>query len=298
VREGIEFESDGVTLRGFRYPAHGEGPHPVVMMSHGWGATLAMGLEPYAEAFSAAGYSTVLFDNPNFGISDGEPRQEINPWARTRAMSAAVEFATELDGHDPDRIAIWGDSGDAARVFLDAATDDRVAALIAYNPTFGASLPDAAPSREAFERISEVVRSESVAGTEGLHHGPEPIVSADPSIDCMSPSPQAFRWFLEYGGRHGSGWINEWSYAVPDLGVEHSPYDCLPQVTVPALLVAGNDDEIEWCVPGVQEAALRLTSGPQVWRQIDGGHFGALYHPSRAAEEMTKIQVEFLDEYL
>jgi len=31
------------------------------------------------DAFAAAGLASVVFDNRNFGASDGEPRQEIDP---------------------------------------------------------------------------------------------------------------------------------------------------------------------------------------------------------------------------
>ena len=52
------------------------------------------------------------------------------------------------------------------------------------------------------------------------------------------------------------------------------------------------------CVPEVQQAALALTSGPQVWAQVDGGHFGALYHPSPAFDQLFEVQLDFLDEHL
>ena len=114
----------------------------------------------------------------------------------------------------------------------------------------------------------------------------------------MSPSPQAYRWFFEYGGRHGSGWVNTWTHALPDVGVPFRVHDCLPHVEVPALVVAGRDDEVPWCVPEVQAASLGLTNGPQQFEQIDGGHFGALHHPSREADELRDLQLAFLAEHL
>lgn len=171
-------------------------------------------------------------------------------------------------------------------------------AIISYNPTFGTELSEAPPSDDVFADIARVVEAKELPDEAAMRHGPEPIVSSDTTVDCMSPSAQAFRWFFEYGGRHGSGWLNQWSYVSPDVGVPHSPYDCLPQVEVPALVVAGRDDEILFCVPSVQQAALALTNAPQTWHQVDGGHFGGLYHPSAVADEMIRIQLEFLAEYL
>lgn len=293
----VEFTADGVTLRGRLLGPVGGRPGPAVVMHHGWGATAVMGLVEHAVALADAGYVVVLYDPPCFGWSDGEPRQQLNPWARTRAMRAAVGVAADLDGVDAGRIAIWGDSGDAARVFLDAATDDRVAALMAYNPTFGMVLRDEPPSPEGFAAIREVVTHPELPPAEVVH-GPAPIVDPMGGEDCMSPSPQAYRWFFEHGGRHGSGWTNTWTQALPDVSVPFRVHDCLPQVEVPALVVAGRNDEVPWCVPEVQQASLALTSGPQEFRQIDGGHFGALHHPSPEADALVELQLAFLTEYL
>jgi predicted dienelactone hydrolase len=43
MRTATEFPSDGRVLRGWlSTPTDGDGPHPIVVLSHGWGATLRM----------------------------------------------------------------------------------------------------------------------------------------------------------------------------------------------------------------------------------------------------------------
>lgn len=37
-----------------------------------------------------------------------------------------------------------------------------------------------------------------------------------------------------------------------------------------------------------------LMPAPKEWYDIDGGHFGLLYHPSPLFDEATRIQTEFL----
>jgi uncharacterized protein len=54
-------------------------------MAHGFSAVKGMYLDDFAEAFAAGGLGAVVFDNRNFGASDGEPRQEIDPWAQVIA---------------------------------------------------------------------------------------------------------------------------------------------------------------------------------------------------------------------
>ena len=82
MRQDIEFDAEGVTLRGWLYlPDGATGPVPTVVMAHGFSAVKEMFLDSFAEAFAAGGLGALVFDNRNFGASDGEPRQEIDPWA-------------------------------------------------------------------------------------------------------------------------------------------------------------------------------------------------------------------------
>ena len=88
TRRDIEFDAEGVTLRGWFYPAEGagglNGPGPAVVMAHGFSAVKEMYLDRFAEAFAAAGLNVLVFDYRCFGASDGEPRQEIDQWAQVR----------------------------------------------------------------------------------------------------------------------------------------------------------------------------------------------------------------------
>ena len=82
VRRDIDFDAEGVTLRGWFYTADSSsGPAPTIVMAHGFSAVKEMYLDKYAETFAAAGFNALVFDNRNFGASDGTPRQEIDPWS-------------------------------------------------------------------------------------------------------------------------------------------------------------------------------------------------------------------------
>ena len=93
MRTDIEFRTeDGVTLRGWHYrPARG-GPWPTIVMAHGYSAVKEMYLDRFAEVFEAAGLAAIVFDNRNFGASDGEPRQEIDPWRQILDVGIAWQF--------------------------------------------------------------------------------------------------------------------------------------------------------------------------------------------------------------
>ena len=112
MRKDIEFKTeDGVTLRGWHYlPDSRQGKLPTIIMAHGFSAVKEMYLDRFAEVFAAAGLSSVVFDNRNFGASEGEPRQEIDPWRQLRDYRDAITYAETLASTDPNRIGIWGSS--------------------------------------------------------------------------------------------------------------------------------------------------------------------------------------------
>src|ERR671924_23958 len=76
MRQDIEFDGEGVTLRGWLYlPDGAAGPVATIVMAHGFSAVKEMHLDSFAEAFAAGGLGALVFDNRNFGASDGEPHQ-------------------------------------------------------------------------------------------------------------------------------------------------------------------------------------------------------------------------------
>ena len=296
----MEFNSDGAVLRGFLYRAiTGEPPFPVVVMAHGTSATIQMVTDRYAEVFAEAGVSALLYDHRSLGISGGEPRQEINPWMQCRGYRDAITFASALDDHDPERIGIWGDSYSAGEVFVVAACDTRVKVVVAQCPVFGAEPPALDPTREVFESIRQTFESGDVSGLPEDRTGPLPVVSSDqlgtPSL--LQPI-QAYRWFIDYGGRHGSGWQNHVTRIIPSNTAPYSPFLCAPFVGVPSLTMVAPADEMVHACPAVSRQAFDLLPGDKDWYDLDGGHFGLLYHHSKLFAQASAVQANYLTGHL
>lgn len=232
--ERVEFRSEGVLLRGpLLRPNPGPDP-PLVIMAHGTSATIRMVADEYAEVFRSNGLAVLLYDHRNFGVSGGEPRQEINPWVQCRGYLDAIDFAQTLEGIDRDRIGLWGDSYTGGQVLVVGAVDDRVSAIVAQTPVCGSRPPDLEPSQANFDTIRHTLLEGDVTGSPETTVGPMPVVSSDqlgtPSL--LEPI-QAFRWFIEHGARHGTGWSNHVTRVVPDTPVPYSPFLCAPFVTAP-----------------------------------------------------------------
>src|ERR1700749_4459370 len=110
-RRDVEFDAEGTVLRGWVYPgADATGAAATGVMAHGFSAVKEMYLDSFAGVFAAAGLNVLVYDNRNFGASDGEPRQEIDPWAQVRDYRHAITYAGTLPEVAPGRIGIWGSS--------------------------------------------------------------------------------------------------------------------------------------------------------------------------------------------
>src|ERR1700748_572105 len=130
IRRDIEFNAEGTTLRGWFYPAGGAregtaGTAPAVVVAHGVSAVQEMDMDKFAEVFAEAGLNVLVFDNRCFGASDGEPRQEIDPWTQVRDYRHAITYLHTLPEVDPARIGIWGSSYSGGHVLVVAAIDRR-----------------------------------------------------------------------------------------------------------------------------------------------------------------------------
>ena len=88
----VDFLSGGTRCAAWLTLPPGAGPHPAVVLVHGFGATHDMMLPQYEQHFAAAGIATLAFDYRNTGASDGQPRQHIS----LRAQRADVAGGAQL----------------------------------------------------------------------------------------------------------------------------------------------------------------------------------------------------------
>jgi hypothetical protein len=296
VVEDVVFPSEGASLRGLLFlPEDSETRPPIVIMAHGTTATVTMAVDRYAEMFRSAGLAVLLYDHRNLGRSGGEPRQEINPWIQCRGYLDAMNFVQTLDTIDPSRIAIWGDSYSAGEVIVVGAVDDRVKAIVAQCPVCGSEVPSHEPNGANFEAIRETLLRGDVSGSPDTTIGPMPVVSSDqvgtPSL--LKPI-QAYRWFIDYGGRPGTNWSNRVTRCGPETTIPYSPVLCAPYVRAPIMMMVAPEDEMVHANYEVARFAYDLMPDPKEWYDIQGGHFGLLYCPGEVFDEASRKQIEFL----
>jgi cephalosporin-C deacetylase-like acetyl esterase len=133
-REEVEFLSEGVRVRGWYFKPEGSGPHPAVVLAGGWCYVRELVMPYYAQEFASRGIGALVFDYRNLGVSEGSPRQHLDPWMQIRDYENALSYLVSRSDVDSDRLGAWGISYSGGHVIVLAAIDPRVKAIVSQIP--------------------------------------------------------------------------------------------------------------------------------------------------------------------
>ena len=293
--EAVEFASQDAVLRGRLYLRAGRRPRACIVMAHGTSATIGMVADRYAEAFHDAGLAVLLYDHHGFGASGGEPRLEINPWIQARGYRDALTYLCGHPGIDARRIALWGDSYSAGQVLIVGAVNPRPGAIVAQVPSCGRAPAPPDPDGQLFAALTATLEDGDVQGTPETTTGPLPVVSPDQlgSPSLLAPL-SAFRWFMEYGGRHGTDWENLVTRVIPTTPAPYHVGLATPHLRTPLLALIAPDDEMPGADPAIARAAIEAAPADTEILEIEGGHFGLLWYPGAQFDRAVEAQRDFL----
>ncbi len=276
ARRDVEFSAEGTTLRGWFYPAEGTGSTaPVIVLAHGFSAVKEMYLDKYAELFSAAGLNALVFDNRNFGASDGEPRCEIDPIQQVRDYRHAITYASSLPEVDRTKVGIWGSSYSGGHVLVVAAIDRRVGAVVSQVPLVS-----------GYENIRSLVRSDFIGGfremfdadreARGRGEAPAmvPVVDKDPLAPSALPTPDSYQWFTETHELRAPSWRNEVTLRTVEMLSEYEPGTYVPRIApTPLLMMVAQKDVLT--PTELVLATYETAREPKKLVVLPGGHFDA-----------------------
>ena len=124
-RYGIELAAD------MYVPKNTEGRLPAIAVSGPFGAVKEQSSGLYAQHMAERGFLTIAFDPSYTGESGGEPRRMASPDINTEDFLAAVDFLSNCDLVDPERIGIIGICGFGGMAINAAALDPRIKATVA-----------------------------------------------------------------------------------------------------------------------------------------------------------------------
>ncbi len=292
----VEFDADGTTLRGWLYRPRGRAAAaPAVVMAHGYNCIKELYLDRYAAAVADAGHVVLAYDHRNFGDSDGEPRQELDPWMQVRDYRNAITFVQTLDGVDPERIGIWGTSYAGGHVLVVAAVDRRVRCVVAQVPTISgwqSTLRRIAP--QALPGQRDAWDADRLERYKGNPPKMVPMV-VDPAVGGAASHASADAWDF-FTGKNApeedkwrfKKWRNEITLQSLEMYSEYEPGAFIERIApTPLLMVVGDADVV--CPTDLALAAFNRAGEPKQLELYPGGHFSAYTDQfDRAAKAATE----------
>lgn len=253
-------------------------------------------LPPFAARFQEAGFAVLLYDNRNWGDSDGEPRQESNPALQQTDYHDAFNYAITLPGVDPERIAFWGTSFSGGNVIYAAAIDKRIKAAVVQAP----SVSGETRSLAFADRIPALFEDRARI-TAGALRGTVPCIASNLEEARAGTAPvlfpdlhayESYRKIYGCGGRW-ENWVTEQTQLHM---LKFEPQAMIHRIApTPFLMVIpGNDVTVR---TSSQLEAFGKAREPKQMLFLDGaGHFDV--YEGECFERNISCQIEFLKTHL
>lgn len=276
MRRDIEFKTeDGVTLRGWFYPAKGvTGPAPAIVMAHGFSAVKEMYLGDFAGFFAEAGIGVLVYDHRNLGDSDGAPRGHIDPRQQIDGYRDAITHVQSMPEVDPDRIGIWGSSYSGAHVLVVAAIDRRVKCVVSQVPLVaGLETARRLIRGDHWKGLRAGFEADRAARMRG-EPGARIPVAAPEGEPAALPTADTYEFFTEFTRSNSTKWENEVTVHSVELFTEYEPGIHIHRISpTPLLMVAALEDHL---TPyDMTAAAYETALEPKKFLALPCGHFQA-----------------------
>jgi dienelactone hydrolase len=282
----VEFDADGVTLRGLFFPAvDARGPAPCVVMAHGLAGEVAHFIADFAEVFADAGLAALVYDHRGWGRSDaapGMPRNETDPWQQIRDYQRAITYVQNRSEVDPDRVGAWGTSLSAGHVMVLGAIDRRIKAVAGQAPfVSGLLLLQNRFRADLQPQMWEAFAADRRARASGEPAATIPVADENPTANVALPGADAYQYF------YGSDGVSERDPTFPNqltlrtieyvFGYEPGWY--VPNISpTPLLMVVASNDAVTPSAPALR--VFETAAQPKTLVIIPGGHFDAYRGPS------------------
>jgi fermentation-respiration switch protein FrsA (DUF1100 family) len=274
ARSEVRFPvDDGVELGGWFYlPKTDAQRCPAITMAHGYAGVKEHGITRFAEAFADAGFVVLLHDHRTFGISGGEPRQDVDPWRQVADWRRAVSYLESRPEVDSKRIGLWGTSYAGGHALVLGATDCRIACVVSQVPTISGyqqGLRRVAP--EGIAALEAALNDDERAQARGEPPQRQAVVSADSAIPASYRTKDAIDFYLQPLGE-GAKWENTVTMRSTRLSRMYEPGIWAPRISpTPLLMIVGSHDVIT--LTDLALASYEQALEPKKLVLIPGGHF-------------------------
>ncbi|WP_070120865.1 alpha/beta hydrolase [Bacillus marinisedimentorum] len=274
--EEVLFNSDDVQLSGYYFVPDGMDrteTYPAIVMAHGFSLVKEAYLPKYAEVFAKAGLAVLLFDYRNFGDSEGEPRQHMDPNEQIKDYRNAISWLSNRPEIDRERIGIWGTSYSGGHVLHVAAVDKRVKAAVSQVPTIrgwiGAEKKMGKENMQSFIRKLIDYRNAKYNGAPAEYIK---VVSGTGDV-CAQTHPEAYPWFTAMAEDVGPNWENRITLDSMEHYLEYYPAAQMDLISpTPLMMIVAAGDGITPPDAAIQAFETRVKD-PKKLVELPGGHF-------------------------
>lgn len=257
-----------------------------------------MGLDLIAEKFQAAGIASLVFDNRNFGASDGLPRQEADPSRQSVDYYEAVTFLVNTPGVDASKIATWGYSLSGGYAIKAGAIDSRVKAVITICPMLSTHklLQRMVPAhlRASVEALLFAERTARMRGDEPAYGV---VASEDPAAQAIFMTASDVDWLSTMQKTKAPAWENRYTIHTRFDIQSYHPTGLVEALSpTPWLLIQGDADQA--APPDLNMEMFAKAFEPKELVMFEGGHFtpfaGNVFEDTMAAEiDFLKRKLKF-----
>lgn len=250
-------------------------------------------LPDIAEKFQQAGYTVLLYDHRNWGVSDGLPRNETDPSQQAQDYFDAFDYASSLEQVDSSKIIYWGSSLSGGVAITAAAFDKRIFAVIIQVPFVSMSQDLGAAARAVTPLVFQDRANIKAGGAPGqvpVYPGSVEEAQSGTSKALLN-QPDVFLYTEEVVKRGCE--LHKWT-TLQTVGhlLPFEPINFIHRIgPKPLLMVVGENDTTT--ATEAQLQAFHRAMQPKTLHVIRNvGHFEVYFGP--ALEENMKVQLDFL----
>lgn len=285
------FVSHGVRCAAWLTCPQQPGPHPVLVLAHGFGANHTMALGRYEQHFAAAGIATLAFDYRHLGASEGRPRQQLSLRRHRQDLAVAINFAKELAEVDDSRVAVWGTSLGAMHALRVAADRSDIAAVVVQCPIVDGPAALRRMGLASTVRLGPAILED--AARRMLRRGERyvPIVGPPGSLAAVDVPGAEQGWLSTVDA---GGFFDNRVTAASTLEIATTSAKRVVRRISAPLLVCVSQRESLMNPRHAEDVARRAPHGEA--RVYDGGHFD-IYQPP-LLQELLADQTAFLQRHL
>jgi ABC-2 type transport system ATP-binding protein len=282
-------------------PPGGAGPHPALILAHGFGGTKES-VRTQAQEYAGAGYVVLAYTARGFGDSGGRIHL-MDPELEVADVTTLVDHLAErddvvMDGDGDPRVGIAGGSYGGAAALMGSALDERVdatVALITWNDLAQSLFAQSATDGET-EATPAALRPTEVPGVFKQQWGSRFFGTALAGGPVEGGDPLCGRFEAELC--EGLTQAAETGEPAPELLERlraNSPAEVIGGRMPPTLLIQGMTDSLFGLDQADANARLIAGTGaPLAIRWTDGGHDGV---STTAADDEAATRT-WLDTYL